>query len=228
VPHIPPERAFDFWPTFDLKLGPDTLVVPPLSIGRFLGVSEAAGRSSSDLTMAMATILDTFAHAKGTDPQIIGKTLGAFPPSALWPMIEAVVPRLTAKQWEEYGGIVEAMDLLKFFVDTHDWELVGQELGAGEKHETPSRITVLGAMTMLARAAGRPMEDLLGLRLEGFFYYQKGIREAAERDAEVTQPEVSAEPEDVGVTPQKDPGRLHQVWSVYDAADAAAKESGNG
>jgi hypothetical protein len=223
VPHVPPERAFDFWPTFALKLGPETLTVEPLSLGRFLRVCAVPAETAGALEKASAAMLSAVATNIGSEiGAALGKALAEFPPEALFSLVREVVPRLEEKAWNEYGGLGEAISLLNYFVGVHDWDLIGEELGSGEKTvETPSRLTVVAALTGLANLTGRKLEELYAMRVEGFFYFRRANKELTDRAKEAEEPK-GYQPEELGIPVNHDPERLHGIWDTIARADAEA------
>jgi hypothetical protein len=212
------DSAFDLWPEHELRLGEKVYLVPPLTLGRFLALTGPAVASSAlEVQLAVIRMIERMNARTGEIPDEIlaGQLLGSLDPAALWPVAAAIIPRLDRDDWLTHGGILELESVGRFLYQIHDWEFVGNELGTMEQHESPTRATVTGALAGFAKATGRTVESLLEMRLEGFYYYARGMRELREQII----PSEDATPEALGLPVQKDAEKASPIWSAMEAAD---------
>ena len=214
------EAAFAFRPTFTLTVAKREYTVLPLSLGRFLALTGPAAAKAgpglltagTDLMQAMLGVLE------GKEPsEEMMRALARVSPAALSPIVSAIVPEMDAKGWDDDGGILELLEVGRFLADAHDWDMIGEELGLSEQYATPIQKSVAAALTAFAKVAERPVEEILAMRLEGFFYHKRAYRELADEQG---SPVVT--PEAVGVVPQSDPEKKHPLWGALDEADGRA------
>jgi hypothetical protein len=116
----------------------------------------------------------------------LARMLHALPPAAVAPLVLAVVPGLDPEAWKAHGTPIKALDLFRFFCGAHDWTFISETIGYGkpkDKDEQPTtKATVSGALLSFCRA--HPFyspEQLLDMRVEGFFHLRAGATEAFEK-----------------------------------------------
>ena len=217
------DRAFDLWPEYELRLGEKVFGIPPLTLGRFLNLTGPAVMECTEVVqLGLLGILEKMTTDAGRTPEdvLAGRLLASLDPKSLFPIASAIIPRLDEAAWTAFGGILELEAVGRFLYELHDWEFIGQELGVTEEHEVPTGATVNAALTGFAQATGRTVEDLLEMRLEGFYHYARGIRELRAQ-LELAAKGPLSTPEELGVPIVKDAGS--PLWDAMEKA-----ENGNG
>jgi hypothetical protein len=225
MPRVPLERAYDFRPTTELRLGSRTYTGLPLSLGRFLRLCAVPSEAGLEVEQAANAMLIAVMKLQKQDPKTedvaqLGRVLAQFPPEPLHALVCEIIPEIDSVTWSEHGGIGELVSLGMFLYRTHDWDLIGVELGEGQKDvETPSRLTVATALHGLALRTGRKMEELLAMRVEGFFYFRRSVIELAEREKDAEYP-ADQDPHHIEQHAKKDPAAVSSLLAQLEKADA--------
>jgi hypothetical protein len=213
--------AGDLSPMLEIRLGEKTFPVPPLTLARFMKLT------ACNWSALLKGILGSKAPGVGepmTDEDVknprafaakLGASLVDFPHVPFAPLIAAVVPGLTEKEWGEHGTPVVMLDLYYRFATAHDWKLIADAIGFGKPVEKAATgATIAGALMAFCQAYPfyKP-EDLLAMRVDYFFLIRNGVAPVPE-DAAAALEDVSS----IGHT--KDP--TNPLWAALDEADRKA------
>jgi hypothetical protein len=161
----------------------------------------------------------------------LGRMIHAISPAALAPLVLAVVPGLDAETWGQYGTPAAVFELLGFFGAVHDWPFIIETIKFGQKRTADeprtTRATIAGALVSFCRV--HPFvspESLLAMRIEAFFYLQKGANEAFETDEARAQAEAGiSELEQEDMMAMADVPRSPATASLLDAMEAADRKA---
>lgn len=223
-------EAFDLTPIKEVKVGPRTYAVPPLTFGRLDELMRAAGHA--DLNALQAFKVDV----SKPDPEAVGRSLVDFPLEEFAHAAAAVIPGLTAEDWREHATPFELVDVITFLTKTHDWEYLSEHLFGQRNVESDAPdVTLEAALVLLSRSLGCKVTDLIEFRAEGFFacvdaIKEKGQLEAAAREKQEREAEgwTGPQPADQVVPVVKDPGKSAAMDALIADAEARAGESANG
>ena len=245
------ERALDVPPlTLGRFLALSGCDFNALTVALAAGAIGAAPRAGSAETMEV--LKGVVARAKaGADPDAIreafveehpdmiadlGTALAAIDYHAFTPLVCAAVPDLEPAEWDAHGNPIKALDLFAFFLKVHDWTFIGDTIGFGKPKEKDEKSTtgstVSGALVAFCRA--HPFyspEQLLEMRVEGFFHLRVGAEEAHKAREEAQQEYRMAAPETGGTVYMDEAAFCETVGAVrakanpelmakLDAADA--------
>ena len=185
-------EAFALEPVLPVEVGGRSYAVPPLTFGRLDELVKA--QRATDLSSFVAG--DFVAQIKDGSPESVGRALAHFPTEAFAPSAAAVIPGMTAAEWERNGTPFVFFELLKFFVDVHDWPYIYESMFSKSDVESSraSDVDLQTAILLMARELGCAIHEPLEFRAEGFFLSVEAIRgkrnaqeaaqERAEREAE--------------------------------------------
>lgn len=162
--------------------------------------------------------------------EVLGRQLAGIDHRAFTGPVCAVVPAMSREAWERWGSTVEAYRLIHFFHGTHDWPLIGKAIGWGEEkvdEATPTRASVTAALLSFCRAfPTQSVEELLAMRVEGFFYLRDGANETL-RGSEPEADEGDILMAGGGIADGSglinDTERRSSLWGSIDAADKAVQ-----
>lgn len=226
-------EAFALEPTVTVRVGGRDYAVPPLTFGRLDELVKA--QRMTDLSAIASG--DFLKNMKGDSPEAVGRALAYFPTEAFAPSAAAVIPGMTAEEWERHGTPFIVFDLLKFFVKAHDWRYISESMFAKtDATSAASDIDLQTVILLMARELGCRIDEPLGFRAEGFFLAveairgkriaQEASREAAERQAEGWD---GPRPADAVVPVQKNPEAAANMDRLIAEAEARrAQESAGG
>lgn len=197
---LPLADAFDSRPLGTLTLGGREYAIPPLTFGRF---QRLLGQDMARLVAEIPT----------------------FAAEALTGTVAIVAPEIDPDDWKAHATEQTVARLFLMFAKGHDWPLIsdaidfGKEPEAGKKPPSPTELT--SALLAFCRAnPAYSIEDLLGMRLEGFYLLVAAQREMNERAAAEAKGDTSA-PETIPVE-TADPERAAHLRSMLDDAEARA------
>lgn len=198
--------------------------VPPLSLGRFLDLM------ASDWMMLARRLLGSEVTNPGdvSAAEILGRQLAGIDHGAFTSAVCAVVPGMTPETWETRGDVVSFFRLVDYFAKAHDWNLIGKAIGWGEEkvdEATPTRASVTAALLSFCRAfPTQSVEELLAMRVEGFFYLRDGANETL-RGSESDEGDILAAGGGIadGSGLINDTERRSSLWGSIDAADKAVQ-----
>lgn len=190
--------AWSLDPIGSLKLGQGEHPVPPLTFARFQRL--------------LALDAPAFARAiAGGDVR------------AAWPCAQVCVPAITRQEWDDYATQKTVADLFLLFVRAHDWEFIGEAIRFGQPQgpgETmPSQNDVAAGLLAVAKQSAHRIEDLLTMRVEGFYYVVEAIREEADR-------KVTAVREALGEVGGAPPGMAYETKVPSSLLDLMSRAEG--
>ncbi len=154
--------AWSLEPIGSLKLGQGEYPVPPLTFARFQ-------------------------RLLGLDAPAFARAIAGGDIRAAWPCVQVCVPSVPRQEWDDYATQKTVADLFLLFVRGHDWVFIGEAIRFGQPQapgETmPSQNDVASGLLAVAKQSAHRIEDLLAMRVEGFYYVVEAIREEADRKA---------------------------------------------
>lgn len=161
-------RAFDLTRTRTVRIGGTDYHVPPISFGRFQDLLRLDPELARK-TLGSETIEEVAEVLTGLDAIERMSRLDVFP---LFEHAAALVPGLEREHWR-VATILDVIELFAFFSQEHDWRYVSEAIAFGKPREedepTVNMVGLADAMLRLAERLDCSMQELLAMRLEGFY-----------------------------------------------------------
>jgi len=150
--------AIDAWaldPIGKVVLGGISYEVPPLTLAKFQRL----------LALDSAALMAGLAN--GND-------------NAILPFLAVACPHITEDVWRQDGSMPDVAELFMMFIQGHDWKLIGEAMNFGEAlqpgEKIPTRVDVTKGLLAIARETGYKLEELLGMRVDGFYRFVEAIK----------------------------------------------------
>lgn len=184
--------AFSVEPLGAVEIGGRRYDVPPLTRARFLRV-QAFGPEQLLGALFLATVggAPRATRAKAVErlglaalqvagPDGLALLERLFTPAVaaerikgLADVIEIVVPGLDAKTWREHGTHAAFVEISRLIADGHDWRYVAEQMGLDDADDDDEADGKGGdeetALLLFCQHFGHSVEQLLAMRIEGFY-----------------------------------------------------------
>lgn len=187
-------ESWSLEPIGSLRLGTVDYPIPPLTFARFQ-------------------------RLLGLDAAVFAQAMTAGDVAAAWPWVDVCLPGVTRVEWEEHGTREQIARVFLMFVNGHDWEFIGESIRFGEPpapgEAMPSQVDVASGLLAVARHSAHRIEDLLAMRVEGFYLLVEAIRQENDRQAE---PEMVGPPPGIEMS-STIPGSLLDLMAQAEGAN---------
>lgn len=224
------------------SLGGRAYAVPPLTLGRFVKLQgfDAVALSCELLgqpkpegapVVSIGQMLAALGQTSAAETMLMGLIstlrmagIGKLDVSCLADLVAVLIPGLEPAVWREHGTGWHVTALITLFGRNHDWGYIAEAIHFGERRddEQPGGSLEEGllAFSQMYPGAGS-IDDLLSLRLEGFYRTIDAAIARAKDDAERLDPD-SVDPASV-MSVTHDPERYEHIKELMFASEERAK-----